>query len=73
MLQGHHTSIGLFVLVMDGGRKSFHPFTSKEDALKDAHTASEGGKEGTMRATEKTGTLEGRQQHSLPMDFISLP
>lgn len=72
------------MLVMDGGTKSFHPFTSKEDTLKmltqrrKSQGMGEGMGEGRREGRrdeghrEKTGTLEGREQHSLPMDFISL-
>lgn len=68
------------MLVMDGGTKSFHPFTSKEDTLKmltqrrKSQGMGEGRREGRRDEghREKTGTLEGREQHSLPMDFISL-
>lgn len=63
------------MLVMDGGTKSFHPFSSKEVTLKMlTQRHREGGGEGGRYEghREKTGTLEGREQHRLPMDFISL-
>lgn len=68
------------MLVMDGGTKSFHPFTSKEVTLKmltqrrKSQGRGEGRREGGRDEghREKKGTLEGREQHSLPMDFISL-